>query len=269
MTINSNPSGHTHTIGAGNVLEKVLPYPQRVSSLWSWCWAGVGGAYLDTEVISGGDLVINDAVNLASPGTNDFFNNDTGDTRHGRPITFIGDDLPISVDGGAYSAPYPDLMYGGGSGTVQYLKQTTAMGATGEFYVAIAVYMERTSGDRYFAGVNNNGIKIGSVDRIVDVVINGVGNNLTASAAVPDKAIVEVWRDSSNNLHCWINGADATSGSPSNSGTFNFSGYGGAGAGVDTGDDWLFEQIACNALPTTAERLGIRNYLNDNWSMYT
>ncbi len=249
------------------MLKPITFQPDDVDGLWAWAWSGINDVNLTLGTYNGGDC-IDDAVNLASPGTNDFFNDDSGDSRHGRPIYTAP---PFDVTAGTYTVPYAPIMMGDGSGTVQYMRQTTKMGASGEFYIIYAVFMSRAAGERWFVGTADspgNGTIMGSINREVKIVINGTDITLTANGAVPDKAIIEIWRDSSNNLHCWINGVDATNGSPSSTAIFDIFGYGGAGAGDDRGDDYLFELLYYNSLPSLNERLSIRNFVNGHWSLY-
>jgi hypothetical protein len=247
--------------------------PTDVASLWTWAYAGDSAENLTIESVAPySQPAIDTIVNLASPGTNDYFNNDSGDDRHGRPGHSFGFSsssystaLPcIAIEAwDGYSAPY-----------AQYMYQAGHLNASGPFYLAAALVNSRTAGRRYLWGTDDvNWVKLiqERPDHHVRIrIAGGAEAELCADGALPEGAsIVEVWRDNNDDLTCFINGVDETVGSPNRSGTFAMSGFGGGEQSGGSGwDDWLMEILACDDLPTLEERASLREFLNNRWWIY-
>lgn len=264
MTINANPLGHNATVGPGGLLKKVVPVPKSIPGLWAWAWAGESDVNLSTSTISGPTTVTDTVINLAAPGINDFVNVEVGDERHFRPVPKAAGTV---IDGGLYTLPYTTLLSDIGA-TRQFMTQATSMDAAGEFYLIFSAYMERTSGHRYFVGNATDGVRLNTDSGAVTLLINNISYTVAPASSVAKGVIVEIWRDATNNLHCWVNGVDVTNGTLSSTDVFALSGLGGKGAGSSEADDNTGEFLAYNTLPTIAQRLDLRNYVNGHWSMY-
>jgi len=51
-------------------------------------------------------------------------------------------------------------------------------------------------------------------------------------------------------------------------GTFETQRWGWRGSGTGWWDDYALEMVQCNGLPSEADRLQLRNYLNNKWGIF-
>ena len=236
--------------------------------LWSWAWAGNGGSNVTlnsnnfgTEVSYMGDL---------SGNGNDYFNDDPFNQD---PPTRPAYRSSFSLNG--YSTSHPivgaDVYDSGDNAYLQYMFQPNDMVAPGEFYLAFAGYESRSGGQRMIWGTTgNNFVRYDQLEHRIDIRISGASAFLTDKDSWSNGPIlIEVWRDGANNLHTWINGAPKTYGNPSLSGNFALNGIGGGEpSGNGAFDDYGFEYIACDGLPTPTQRQEIREYMRSKWGLY-
>jgi hypothetical protein len=152
----------------------------------------------------------------------------------------------------------------------QYLNQENSMQAQ-QFYLAFAGYESRTNGHRVVWGsTNSDRVRLDQLNNRVNITIDGNEYRLTSDDAFSDgPLLVEVWRDAGNTLRVWINGSDKTLNSISESATFDLSGIGGgAASGGSAWDDYAFEYVACDGLPSSGQRADVREYLRSKWDLY-
>lgn len=230
--------------------------PASLSSLWYWT-----NAEPENVTLSGNPPEQTAAVNLA--GSNNFFNTQG-----------TGGGWQEGVSVGGYSTDRPLLALEQYEDTTQIgrqaMSQETSMGATGAFYLVAAFLNTRVAGSRYIHGTEGGDYtRINQEDNHILIAFGGSETEISADESVPTQVVLEVWRDSNDNITVQVNGSDITSGTPNISGTFNLNGWGGGeNAGSSAWDDYLFELIACDDLPSESDRQNTRNYLNNRWGLY-
>ena len=229
--------------------------------LWAWGWAGSNGEHVSIEHDNFGPRIVR-MTDLSGNG-NDFIAD--SDARPGYQSSFSR---------GGYSTSLPivavDTFADGNQIFRQYLNQNATM-STGQFYLAFAGYESRPAGHRWLWGSSgSNRVRLNQEKNRVDVTIGGGEHQLSVDGAWSDgPVLIEVWRDASNRLTVVVNGSDRTDGNVTNSATFNLSGIGGgAASGGSAWDDYAFEYIACDGLPTSTQRDEAREYLRDKWDLF-
>lgn len=244
--------------------------------LWSWAWAGESGEHVTSRVGDFGKLVITDVVDLSGNGHH-YYNHDLGGPFGPNQQTnpaYEPNGFSVDFYGGSYSTHRPVLAvetYNDGTvAWVQSLKQQGTMVAEGGFYLAFAGADTRGDGDRFIWGTTlSNNVRFNQVYNFLRINIAGNTTRLSADYSVGNGGILlEVWRDNSGGLHMWADGVDVTDGSPSDSGTFTMTGVGGP-LGVNAAfDDYAFEYIACDGLPSATQRAEVREYLRAKWELF-
>jgi hypothetical protein len=245
-------------------------------SLWSWAWAGNEGQNLTVVQGNFGKPIITRFEDLSGNG-NHYFNTEGG--RPSQPGYQEG--LSLSRYGWSTSLPiiavesYSDgtAIYG------QLMFQSTSINAD-TFYLAAAVANTRTAGNRWLWGTDSsNYVKLDQSGNFIRAKIGGGSEiKLTDDGSLSKgPVLVEIWREPGGALRAYINGEDRTSGNPQSGSTFQVSGVGGPyEPGHSTGpgpadsawDDHAFEYVACDGLPSQAQRDEVREYLRSKWSLF-
>ena len=229
--------------------------------LWAWGWAGNNGQNLTIESDNFGPRIVR--MNDLSGNGNDWVG-----ASEARPGYMVG----FSRSGYSTSLPLVavDRFSDGTQIYRQYLNQNGTM-STGDFYLAFAGYDSRDAGNRVVWGsTSSNRVRLNQERNRVDSTIGGNEHRVSVIGAWSDGPIlVEVWRNSSGQLTAMINGQDRTDGSVSESATFSLSGVGGGSAsGGSAWDDYAFEYIACDGLPSSSQRNEVREYLREKWDLF-
>lgn len=237
------------------------PCGGNTDKLWAWGWAGNNGQHVTIQNDNFGPRIVR-MTDLSGNG-NDFIADSEAQPGY-----------QSSFSRGGYSTSLPivavDTYSNGTQIYRQYLNQNSTM-STGPFYLAFAGYESRPAGHRVLWGsTGSNRVRLQQEKNRVDITIGGGEHNLSVDGAWSDgPVLIEVWRDGSNRLTVMVNGSNRTAGSVTNSSTFNLSGIGGgAASGGSAWDDYAFEYIACNELPTSAQRDEVREYLRDKWNLF-
>ncbi len=230
-------------------------------NLWAWGWAGNNGQYVTTQTDNFGPRIVR-MTDLSGNG-NDWTAD--SDARPGYQVGFSR---------GGYSTSLPIVavqQFADGTQIYrQYLNQSATMSA-GAFYLAFAGYDSRSDGNRVVWGTSSsNRVRLNQERNRVDITIGGNEYRLTSNGAWSNGPIlVEVWRDSSNRLTAMINGVDQTDGTITESSTLRLSGVGGGSvSGGSAWDDYAFEYIACDGLPSASQRGEVREYLREKWDLF-
>ena len=263
-------------IGADEIPLVAALDPSELTNAFGWMWAGESAANISNYVsLGGGRTHYRNCVNLVSPGTNDFYNNNsTGDADGYLPCT------QPSYSRNGYSTLFPtiacDVFDGAASDTQVYGQHMfqADLNASGAFYLGAVVANNRGAGIRYLWGTTTSDYvkmnqEVGNQKFLIKLS-GGSEIALTADGAFDryTQFFVEIWRDADNSLHCAINGAEVTSGSPSSSALCNINGWGGPDGDTSAGwDDWLFEVFLCDGATTPTERNAMRLYVDDKWGM--
>ena len=285
MTKNANAKSWTmYEWGDGSFHPYEEPDVADLPGLWTWAdIADDDDTYFDLATGNNSRPVLDVIVNRATPGTNDYFNDDTGDASHGRP----GYDGPFGGHTGqdgfsitGYSTSLRPLAIesyqsdGGDDAFVQHMYQTGNLNATGEFYLVSAFVNSRVAGNRYLWGQDaSNYVRIeqitGDGNASIEIA-GGTETDLATDGDIPDgPVLLEIWRDANDDLFMWANGVDITNGTINIPGTFAMSGFGGGEQAAGSAwDDWLLEILACNDLPNASWRSIVRSYLNNKWGLY-
>lgn len=233
--------------------------------LWSWFWAGSNGQYATIENGDFGKPIVTYLEDLSGNGHH--YHNTQGGVQS-QPGYQVG----VSASGYSTSLPAVGLSsYADGTNIwTQSLLQYGNFSASGEFYLAFAGMNTRTAGRRWLWGTDSShNVKLEQTDNRVEFTLGGSAQNISARDSLPSGPILlEVWRDSSNFLHVSANGTEITAGSPTASGTFAMTGVGGPLNHESAWDDYAFEYIACDGLPTSAQRGEVRTYLNNKWGLF-
>ena len=243
------------------------PCGGRSGSLWSWGWAGNNGQYVTIENDNFGPRIAY-MVDQSGNG-NDYFNDDPFNEN---PPTRPGYQVGFSRSGYSTSLPIVGVnAFSNGTNIyLQFMEQSNPI-AAGAFYLAFAGYESRPDGHRVVWGTTSSDrVRLEQVDNQVNITIAGRELSLTGRNAWSDgPVLIEVWRDAGGNLRAWVNGSDKTSGSPNATGTFNMSGIGGGiPAGSSAWDDYAFEYVACDDLPSDSQRAATREYLRSKWNLF-
>ena len=153
---------------------------------------------------------------------------------------------------------------------VQSLEQQGTLVSDGEFYLAFAGADTRGDGDRFIWGTSrSNTVRFNQIYNRIHIIIDGNNTRLTDNYAIPNGGIlIEVWRESSGDLHVWADGVDVTDGSPNDTGTFTMTGIGGPLGDDSAYDDYAFEYVVCDEVPTVAQRDELRAYLGAKWDLF-
>lgn len=236
-------------------------------TLWSWAWAGNDGQNVTTERDNWGPRIAH-MIDLSGNG-NDYFNDDPFNEN---PPTRPGYQDGFSKSG--YSTTLPIIAVNsfsdGTSIYLQFMEQQNEIDAR-EFYLAFAGYDSRSDGHRVVWGTTSSDrVRLEQVDNRVDITIGGNERRVsTKNAWSNGPVLIEVWRDTANNLRAVVNGEDVTDGSPNVSAVFAMSGIGGGiPSGHSAWDDYAFEYIACKGLPSAQERDETREYLRAKWGLF-
>lgn len=254
---------------AGNIAQAAFePCGGNTDKLWSWGWAGTNGSNvtLNTnnfgkEISYMGDL----------SGNGNHFSND--DPFNQNPPTRPAYLSSLSIGGWSTNLPLVGAQNydSGQSAYLQYMFQPNDMVATGEFYLAFAGYDSRSEGERMIFGTTgSNFLRYDQRDNRLDITISGSSITLTPKNSWSNgPLLIEVWRDSANTLHAWVNGIDRTFSGLTNSSTFRMNGIGGGEpAGSGAFDDYGFEYIACDGLPSSSQRSEVREYMRAKWGLF-
>jgi hypothetical protein len=250
--------------------------PGAVAGFWSHAHVRSGEG-TDFVIANGnfGDKVVDTLVNRATPGTNDFVTAPLGvDASDHRPAYDPGS---RSLSG--YVAPHTMLMLdtyrNGNPAYGQFMQQPTPMNATGEFYLLCAFFNGRDGGNRYMWGQTQQDYvrfrQEGNGNYDFSINIAGGGEQVICPSNIITRFnpyIVEVWRDSQNEIFCRIN-AGAANNLVSYSGTFAMNGFGGGGwATSPAWDDYMLEMLSYSQLPSVEERTQLVDWLNDIWAVF-
>lgn len=254
--------------------------PSSVSGLWTWADAewGDNNSCLTHEAGNPSEEVIDTLCNRADPGTNDYYNNDSQDSSHYRP----GYQEGFSASGYSTSrvaiglSQYTPPAVSSSAPFGQYMYQSGNLGATGEFYMAIAVVSTRTSGDRYLLGTDaSNHVRWYQTTgqrQLKMEVANGGEVSITPSNSHGTGAYLwEIWRDGSNDIYVrQTNGSGSTTYQEATiSGTFAPSGFGGGSFNTSSSqDDFFLTYLLYDELPTSGERDQIKDFLETEWGLY-
>lgn len=255
-----------HSLLVSSMAQSVAtPCGGAEQDLWAWGWAGNQGEFVTTRSGDFGKLVITEMQDLSGNGNH--FSNTNGGVQ-----TQPGYQEGVSSVG--YSTDLPAVAlssYSDGTNIyLQFLEQDATMNADA-FYLAFAGMNTRSAGHRWLWGTqSSNGVRLDQTDDRVDIIINGNGQNLTAKGALPRGPILlEIWRDGSGRLTTFINGTDASLADTTDNSAFALSGVGGGlQSGDSAWDDYAFEYIACDGLPTSTDRQQVREYLRSKWGLF-
>lgn len=234
--------------------------------LWAWGWAGLDGSNV-TLVDGPGGQRITFMGDLSGSG-NDFFN-DGGN----QPAYQLGLQLDASTKGGPYATGLPiigvDTYQTGGLVYGNVFHQSSGMAAAADFYLASVLMNTRESGNRELFGTDaNNFVRIDQERNDVSITIAGTSLQLVDASCPEGIMVLEIWRDSANNLSCQANGVDVTFGTPTLAGVFDVVGMGYDGSGTSQWDDYWMEFVFCDALPQESKRAALREYLRAKWNAY-
>jgi hypothetical protein len=243
------------------------PCGGRDGTLWSWAWTGPDGAYVTTVNNSGRDRIVH---MLDLSGNENHYFNTTGSRE-----PYFEPTLSLTQHWGTYStdlAPVSRHRLNNGTDVFQqWMDQETRINAASEFYLAFAGMNTRGSGVREIWGSDTrNNVRIDQGNNRIRVNIAGTHETVTQSGSIPKgPVLIEVWRESDNSVHVWVNGYDVTPQDPVvMSGTFGMKGIGWKGDGSSGWDDYAFEYIACNGLPDQVQRGELRDYLRTKWHLF-
>lgn len=238
------------------------PCGGAADKLWSWAWAGENGENVTTKSVHGG-LGITQMQDLSGNG-NHYFN----DTGEGYP----GHQMGLSEDGYSTSLPIIALDHfsSGVNHYKQWMQQNGTMSAN-DFYLAFAGMNTRSRGERELWGTSaSNNVWLHQEKDRVYIVINGVEYRIADTGALPKGPILlEIWRDTSDTLHTWVNGQDVSIAGVTSTATFSMNGIGWDQGGSSYWDDYAFEFIACDSQPTADQRSEVREYLRSKWNLYS
>lgn len=256
--------------------QSIAPCGGAGDKLWSWAWAGESGEYVTSRVGDFQKLVITDVVDLSGNGHH-YFNHELGGPHGPNQQTnpaYEPNGFTVDYYGGSYSTHRPVLAvetYNDGTlAYVQSMKQQGTLVTNGGFYLAFAGADTRGDGDRFIWGTTEaDNVRFNQSVNRIHINIDGNNTRLSADYSVPNGGIlIEVWREDSGALHIWADGVDVTDGSPVDNGTFSMTGTGGP-LGVDSAwDDYAFEYIACDNLPSALRRAEVREYLRAKWELF-
>lgn len=252
---------------ASALAQEWMPCGGNEGNLWSWAWAGANGENVTTERDNFGPRIAH-MVDLSGNGHH-YFNNDPFDED---PPTRPG--YQVGFSHGSYSTSLPIVAVNRfADGTQIYLQWMDQEGsmAANEFYLAFAGYESRSGGHRELWGTTSEDrVRLEQVEKSLDITIGGREHQLTDDGAWESgPVLIEIWRDGAGNLTAFVNGVDRTDGAPRESAVFDLSGIGGGiVAGNSAWDDYAFEYIACDGLPSAAERFEVREYLRSKWGLF-
>jgi hypothetical protein len=230
--------------------------------LWSWAWAGESGENVTT--VGGTDKQrIIEMLDLSGNGHHYF--NDSGSQQ---PAFQVG----LSVHGFTTSLPIvaADRFADGTQVYMQWMDQVATMLADGGFYLAFAGMNTRDAGHRHLWGrAWDNLVRVDQGRNRTNIIINGTEHILAESESLPKGPILlEIWRDGNNVLHAWVNGQDISLPGVTSSEMFSMNGIGWSGDGTGGWDDYAFEYIACDDIPSSQQRDEVREYLRAKWRLY-
>lgn len=239
--------------------------------LWAWAWAGANGEHVTTEAGDFGKPIITFMADLS--GNERHYFNPTPTTPQSQP-GYEPNGLTRSGSWGTYTTDLPVVgleKYNDGTEIwVQSMLQDATLVSDGEFYLAFAGMDTRGDGRRFIWGQDRvHSVRFHQETNHILITINGVDRRLSANYSVPNGPIlIEVWREASGALHVWANGSDITDGNPTDTSRFEMTGIGGPLGDDSALDDYAFEYIACDALPTQPQRAHVREYLREKWNLY-
>jgi hypothetical protein len=250
--------------------EEWMPCGGSEDKLWAWAWTG-DGAHVDLMDAGSGRERISVMRDLSGNGHHYF--NDDQETIAKKPAYELG--LKLDRSWGTYETTHAPFMrdnWNDGSSTQgQWFDSASSMSASGPFYLVYAGVNTRVNGSRDMWGISeNNLVRMRQEYDDLDIVIDGGSRiRLTEPGAIPKgPIIVEIWRDSVDSMHVWVNGEDKTSGTIHLAGSFVTKGFGWKRSGTSHWDDYAFEIVTCNGLPTDEERTEVREYLREKWQIY-
>lgn len=271
MTIRKSANACLVSLLAGSILYSATASAQssgawepcggNTDKLWAWGWAGNSSQHLTIE---------NEGSRKRITRMNDISGN--GNHFLGAGEAHPGYQVGLSRNGYSTSLPLVavDTYSDGTAIHRQYLNQSNSMAAQ-QFYLAFAGMDSRPDGHRVVWGsTNNDRFRLDQDNNRANITIGGNEYRLTGDDAWDNgPVLVEVWRDAGNSIRVWVNGTDVTSGTVTESATFDMSGIGGgAASGGSAWDDYAFEYVACKGLPTTEQRNDVREYLRSKWGLY-
>lgn len=239
--------------------------------LWSWAWAGTNGQNVTTEAGDFGKPIITSMLDLSGNGHH--YYNPTPTTPQSQP-GYEANGITRSGSWGSYTTSLPviglDKYNDGAEIWVQSMLQQGTLVSTGDFYLAFAGMDTRGDGRRFIWGQDRvNSVRFHQEFNYILITIDGVDRRLSANYSVPNgPVLIEVWRETSGALHVWANGSDITEGTPTDTATFAMTGIGGPLGDDSALDDYAFEFVACDGLPTSVQRSEVREYLRAKWGLY-
>jgi hypothetical protein len=229
------------------------------ANVWSWLWPGKAMQLVTVEV---GAIVT--ATDVSGNGRNwDAFDGTSG-LRARESLDYPEEDWATDLP----------VLQGVRNAVAGVNRLLSPLNATGEFYLGHAIWNARGAGSRYMFGGDtaNNYAVLRQADKNVRMVIDGSAETQLADdgLVVGDEVwmpfFLEIFRDSSDVVHCWVNMVDVGN-KPTLAGTFPVSQFGGHPdwSGGGRWDDFMAELFISSAVPTLQQRREIYNYFRVKW----
>jgi hypothetical protein len=236
-----------------------------LTELWAWGWAGQDSEHLDTSDGPNG-LVIDAMTDLSGNG-----NSFTGHPNY-RPGTQTGISLPGEEDYMAWSTSLPLIGLGlyvpGQQLYGAVYTQSQGMNASGDFHLVVAWVNTRSGGLRQLFGSDaDNHVTIDQGTGRLYLMQDGQQTTIAGSGVPKGSVVLEISRNSSDVIEVVANGESIGNGSTV-AGTFDVNGFGWDASGTSYFDDFVMELVYCDALPSTADRGELREYLRAKWNLY-
>lgn len=245
-----------------------VPYGGKDGSLWSWAY--VDERAKNYELVKASSRGMHLSVLRDLSGNERHYYNNNG--------LYPGYDrgLNLTADWGTYQTDLTPIarhsFNDNGAIYGQYMDQLDTLRTDGEFYLTFAGMNTRTNGHRDLWGRTTTDIVRLNQDNNrnqLSMTINGVTKVITERQAVPKgPVLIEIWRDSEDNLKVIVNGVDISIPDLKFTGTLSLNGFGFDGNGSSGWDDYAFEYIIADQVPTTAQQVATRDYLRTKWNLF-
>ncbi len=234
----------TAALALRNIPSAVCDSPDDVSGLVLWF-----------ETDSGVLTDANGVYDWDDQSTND---NDLTQTTDGLKPDVVSDYFAVNIDG-----IQPD------DSDDKMVLDTAVTNLTGEVSYFLAVTPEPNANEKlWFHDNTNTYLHIGTEGSEQISIQTGSWTACTGTGewVVNTQILVEVYRDSSDNVTCWIDGTDETSGTPNRTNTWGVNGL--PSAGTNSNATIYGAMLLYDNKVSTADADCIRTYLNNKYTLY-
>ena len=136
-----------------------------------------------------------------------------------------------------------------------------------DWYLACVCGNTRVGGIRELWGSDErNRVRLDQERDSVSLTVAGRTEQIAPRGGLPSGVVVlEIWRNSNNEVFCWANGRDISIPGTKVPGVFNLRGFGFDQSGNSYHDDLLMEMAVFNSLPSATGRKIVRSHLTERW----